>query len=99
MLFGRVVDLDRGIFAAMLLNYTYPKEASLSTHMAKMLRTQSTMIQLHWELIEKGDISHINFDSSEEYTVFEDGIYVLLEPATGKPKDRLHSFFNIGPYR
>ena len=32
-----------------------------------------------------------------KYTVFETGSYVLLEPATGKPKDRLHSR-KFGPF-
>ena len=65
--------------------------------MAKMLQAQSTMIQLHRELIDKGNISHINRDSSKEYTEFENSTYVLLEPAIGKPIDRLHSR-RIGPF-
>ena len=37
-------------------------------------------------MISKGDVIHIDSDSIKEYTEFENGTYVVLEPATSKPK-------------
>jgi len=96
IMFGNAIDLDRGIFAAMPETYNYPR-GSLSTQMARMLREQSIMIELHRERIEKGDAEHTQTQQSVSYTEFADDSYVLLEPATGKPKDRLHSR-RLGPF-
>ena len=49
------------------------------------------MIERHKQIIQKCDINHTSEPASAKYTVFDRGSYVLLEPATGKPKDRLHS--------
>jgi transposase InsO family protein len=95
ILFGQAVDLDRGIFAPMPESSSQPT-SSLSTHMVQMLKTQSLMIQLHEERLKRGDVEHAE-QGPREYTVFEDGSYVLLDPATGKPKDRLHSR-RLGPF-
>jgi hypothetical protein len=65
--------------------------------MAKMLKTQSEMIELHKTRIQKGDAEHVTSEAMKNYTVFEDGSYVLLDPATGKPKTRLHSR-RTGPF-
>ena len=95
ILFGQAVDLDRGIFSAIPESSTHPS-GTLSTHMAKMLKTQSIMIELHRERIQKGDAEH-TATGKKSYTVFEDGSYVLLDPASGKPKGRLHAR-RTGPY-
>jgi hypothetical protein len=94
ILFGNAVDLDRGIFLPMP-EHTQ-SSTSLGPHMAKMLKTQSTMMELHRERLQKGDEEHLEKGSSE-YTQFDVGAYVLLDPASGKPKDRLHSR-RMGPF-
>jgi hypothetical protein len=91
------VDLDRGIFATPSEIVDNPK-VQLSTHLAKMLKTQSTMIELHKQRIMIGDKEHTEKSDSVSHTVFETGSYVLLDPASGKPKSRLHSR-KAGPYK
>jgi hypothetical protein len=95
MLFGNAVDLDRGVFLPMPV-LTESSSTTLSSHMAKMLKTQSIMIELHKSRLIAGDIEH-NKTSAPVLTEFEPGSYVLLDPASGKPKDRLHSR-RIGPF-
>ena len=77
-------------------DFTYPK-GSLSSHMAKMLKTQSAMIELHKQRIQKSDEKHTKLPSAPDYTVFENGSFVLLDPASGTAKNRLHSC-RTGPF-
>jgi hypothetical protein len=58
---------------------SYPR-GTLSTEMSDMLKTQSLMIELHKQRIAKGDIEHTS--GTADYTVFEDGSYVLLDPGS-----------------
>ena len=88
MFFGQAIDLDRGIFTAMPNDFTYLK-GSLSSHIVKMLKTQSAMIELHKQRIQKGDKEHTKLPSTPDYTVFENGLLVLLNPASGTEKNRL----------
>ena len=54
-------------------------------------KTQSEMIKLHKQVIQKGDQPQTSETNTAKYTVFETGWHVLLEPATEKPNDRFHS--------
>ena len=72
-------------------------KGSLSTHMANLLKIQKEMMERHKQIIQKGDKTHSSDTESTKYTVFDIGSYVFLEPATGKPKDRLHSR-KLGPF-
>ena len=45
-MFGKSLDLDRGIFSEIPEDEMYAK-GSLSTHMAELLKTQSNMIERH----------------------------------------------------
>ena len=84
IMFGKALDLDRGIFSDIPEDEMYAK-GSLSTHMAELLKTQSGMIERHKQITQKGDITHTSDTESAKYTVFNTDSYVLLEPATGKP--------------
>ena len=94
--FGKALDLDWGIFSALREDQMYAT-GSLSTHMAVLFKIQSEMIERHRQIIQKGGKVHTSDAETSKYTVFETGTYVLLEPATGKPKDRLHSR-KLGPF-
>jgi hypothetical protein len=65
--------------------------------MSKILKIQSIMIELHEKSLRETDEAHLTEGAKAEYTVFETGSYVLLEPAAGKPKNRLHSR-RLGPF-
>ena len=96
IMFGKALDLDRGIFLALPEDQMYAT-GPLSTHMANLLKIQSEMIERHRQIIQKGDKAHTSDAETSKYTVFETGTYMLLEPATGKPKDKLHSR-KLGPF-
>ena len=96
IMFGKSLDLDRGVFLEIPEDEMYAK-GSLSTHMTELLKTQSDMIECHKQIIQKVDINHTLKTASAKYTVFDTGSNVLFEPATGKPKDRLHSR-KLGPF-
>ena len=78
-MFGKSLDLDRGIFSKIPKDEMYAK-GSLSTHMAELIKTQSDMIERHKQIIQKGDIDHTSESASTKYTVFDTGSYVLLDP-------------------
>jgi transposase InsO family protein len=96
MLFGKAVDLDRGIFAPFEES-TSTSSIPLSQTTSKMLQLQKDLMRIHREILKKGDETHNTEDPDTEFTVFANDEYVLLEPVTG-PKDRLHTR-RTGPYR
>ena len=95
MLFGRAVDLDRGIlvsFEKITLNSSVP----LSKTTSDMLKLQYDLIWIHRKTLEEGDETGLAADVTDNFTEFSNGLLVLLEPVTG-PKDRLHTR-RTGPY-
>ena len=65
-MFGKSLDLDRGIFSEILEDEMYAK-GSLSTHMAELLKPQWDMIERHKQIIQKGDINHTSGTESAKY--------------------------------
>jgi hypothetical protein len=94
MLFGKALDLDRGIFNEMPSHLSEPTQP-MSQHMSRMLKDQSVMIGIHQAKLKARDDSHLS-PQSEDFTTFPDGQYVLLDPV-GSPKNRLHAR-KLGPY-
>jgi len=94
MLFGRAVDLDRGIFTSFE-EQTLSSPVPLSSTTSKMLKIQSDLMRIHRKILIEGDELRLQ-DNDTEFTEFSNGSYVLLEPVTG-PKDRLHTR-RTGPY-
>ena len=95
MLFGRAVDLDRGIFVSFeeaTLNSPVP----LSKTTSDMLKLQSDLMRIHRKILEEGDETRLASDVKDNFTEFSNGSHVLLEPVIG-PKDRLHTR-RTGPY-
>jgi transposase InsO family protein len=95
MLFGRAVDLDRGIFAPFeeaTLNSPVPISKTTSI----MLKLQNDLMEVHRKILKDSDDERIeNTDTS--FTQFSNDSLVLLEPVT-KPNGRLHTR-RTGPYR
>jgi transposase InsO family protein len=96
MLFGRAVDLDRGIFATFE-ETTLNSPVALSATTSKMLQLQKDLMQIHRMILIEGDEIRVAENSNDNFTVFSNHSYVLLEPVTG-PKGRLHTR-RTGPYR
>ena len=71
-MFGKGLDLDRGIFSVLSEDQMYTKW-SLNTHMANLLKTQSKMIEHHGQVIQKGDQVHTSEKETTKYTVFAVG--------------------------
>ena len=55
------------------------------------------MIELHKQRIQKGDEEQTKLLSAPVYTDLEDGSFVLLDPASGYARNRLHSR-RTGPF-
>jgi hypothetical protein len=94
LLFGRAVDLDRGIFISFE-EQTLSSPLPLSAITSKMLKIQSDLMRIHRDTLKAGDDARLQNEDTE-HTVYANGSYVLLEPVTG-PKDRLHTR-RTGPY-
>ena len=94
MLFGRAVDLDRGIFTSFE-EITLSSPIPLSSTTSKMLKIQSDLMSIHRNILKEGDDIRLQNEDTE-FTEYANDSYVLLEPVTG-PKDRLHTR-RTGPY-
>ena len=70
----------------------------LSSHMANILKTQSAIVELHKQRIQKGGEEHTKLPSAPDYTVYENDSFDLLNTAKGTPKDRLHSRRRTRPF-
>ena len=81
MLFGRAIDLDRGIFVSF-------EEATLKSPVpSDMLQLQSDLMQIHRKILEEGDKTRLAANVTDK---FSNGSHVIFKPVTG-PKDRLHT--------
>ena len=95
LLFGRALNLDRGIFLSQA-EQDLPEPMPLGQAMSRTLRLQSALIDLHLKILKEGDQARM-LNAPAERTEFAVGSYVLLEPVMGA-KDRLHTR-RLGPYR
>ena len=95
MLFGRAVNLDRGIFASFE-EATLNSLVQLSKTTSNMLKLQSDLMRIHRKILEEGDETRLAADVTDDFTEFSNGPHVLLKPVTG-PKDCLHTR-RTGPY-
>ena len=95
LLFGSMVNLDRGIF---LPHNTLPSSDSqqLSSYMTKLLSLQARLVEIAHSNLATADADHIA-SSSPERTEFPIGSYVLLDYPTDPPT-RLH-LLRRGPFR
>jgi transposase InsO family protein len=95
LLFGNMVDLDRGIFIPQ--ESVHPDtQVSLSDHMARMLTLQTKLIELAESSIRAADNTHIASYSAAR-TEFPIDSYVLLDYPVAPPS-RLHTK-KRGPYK
>jgi transposase InsO family protein len=89
LLFGNIVNLDRGIFLPVDERPT--KSKPLTKHMSDMLQIQDSLLE---ELL-RTDLLHMT-SKEQDLTEFEPNSYVLVHYLSGAPPSRLHTFLR-GP--
>ena len=95
MLFGNMVNLDRGIF----LNY--PERLvykPLSGYMSKLLSMQDNLLKASASELLRTDTLRLTTKELHKHTVFLPDTYVLVHYRTGSPPTRLHTFMR-GPMK
>jgi len=96
LLFGQMINLDRGIFLPQSTLSSTDSQRPLSTHMTKLLSIQSRLLQIAQSNLEVADSDHIG-SAPAERTEFPIGSYVLLDYPNGPPT-RLH-LLRRGPFK
>ena len=97
LLFGNVLNLDRGIFlpaAERLLVESKP----LSRHMSKMLQMQDSLLKASTAELLRTDLLHVSATQQRTHTEFPIDSYVLVHYRKGSPPTRLHTSWR-GPMR
>ena len=96
LLFGNIVNLDRGIFLPRDERPTTSKP--LSKHMSDMLKMQDSLLKASAKELLRTDLLHMTSKEQFKHTDFEPNSYVLVHYRTGSPPSRLHTFWR-GPMR
>ena len=94
LLFGNIVNLDRGIFLPIDERPTISKP--LSKHMSDMLSIQDSLLKASAKELLRTDLLHLTSKEQATHTEFEPNSYVLVHYRTGAPPSRLHTFWR-GP--
>ena len=94
LLFGNIVNLDRGIFLPRDERPTTSKP--LSKHMSDMLKMQDSLLKASAKEFLRTDLLHMTSKEQFKHTDFEPNSYVLVHYRTGSPPSRLHTFWR-GP--
>ena len=97
MLFGKVVNLDRGIFEP-LQNHPTHSDVPLSTHMSKLLSVQDNLLKASAKELLRTDLLHQTAAQHLTYTEHLPDSYVLVHYRTGAPPTRLHTHWR-GPMK
>ena len=92
LLFGNIVNLDRGIF---LPQDERPTSKPLSKHMSDMLQIQDSLLKASAKELLRTDLLHMT-NKEQDLTEFEPNSYVLVHYRSGAPPSRLHTFWR-GP--
>ena len=95
LLFGNVINLDRGIF--LPVEERQKSSKPLSKHMSKMLAIQNSLLKAAAKELLRTDLLHMTVQTFP-YTEFEPNSYVLVHYRSGAPPSRLHTFWR-GPMK
>jgi transposase InsO family protein len=95
LLFGNVINLDRGIF--LPIQERQESSKPLSKHMSKMLAIQNSLLKAAAKELLRTDLLHMT-KQTFPYTEFEPNSYVLVHYRSGAPPSRLHTFWR-GPMK
>ena len=96
MLFGNMLNLDRGIFIK------YPERLvqnkPLSNYMSELLSIQDNLLKASAKELLRTDLLHMTMSEQNKHTEYEPDSYVLVHYRTGSPPTRLHTYWR-GPMR
>ena len=92
LLFGNIVNLDRGIFLPV---DERPTSKPLSKHISDMLQVQDSLLKASAKQLLRTDLLHMT-SKEQNLTEFEPNSYVLVHYRSGAPPSRLHTFWR-GP--
>lgn len=95
LLFGNVINLDRGIF--LPIEERQESSKPLSQHMSNMLAIQNNLLKAAAKELLRTDLLHMT-KQTFPYTEFEPNSYVLVHYRSGAPPSRLHTFWR-GPMK
>ena len=95
MLFGNMLNLDRGIFLKHPERLVYK---SLSGYMSKLLSMQDNLLKASAAELLRTDTLRLTTKELHKHTVFLPDTYVLVHYRTGSPPTRLHTFWR-GPMK
>ena len=95
MLFGNMLDLDRGIF---LKNPERLQYKSLSSYMSKLLSMQDNLLKASAAELLRTDTLRLTTKELHEHTVYLPDTHVLVHYRTGAPPTRLHTYWR-GPMK
>ena len=88
MLFGNMLDFDRGIF---LKNPERLQYKSLSSYMSKLLSMQDNLLKASAAELLRTDTLRLTTKELHEHTVYLPDTHVLVHYRTGAPPPRLHT--------
>jgi Integrase core domain len=93
LLFGNIVNLDRGIFLPVDERPT--KSKPLTKHLSDMLQIQDSLLKASAKELLRKDLLHTT-SKEQDLTEFEPNSYVLVHYRSGAPPSQLHTFLR-GP--
>ena len=96
MLFGNMLNLDKGIFAPV--SEIKPSIEPLSSYMSKLLSVQDNLLKASAKELLRTDLLHMTSKEQEKHIEYLPGSFVLVHYRTGLPPSRLHTSWR-GPMR
>ena len=96
ILFGKVINLDRGLFLPKDERASSTKP--LSAHVSKLIQIQDNLLQASAKELLRTDLLHQTHNQIQIHKEFLPDTYVLVHYRTGAPPTRLHTFWR-GPMR
>ena len=96
LLFGNVLNLDRGIFLPVAERIVSDKP--LSRHMSNLLKMQDSLLKASAKELLRTDQLHISAKQIQTPKEYPIGSYVLVHYRSGSPPTRLHTKWR-GPMR
>ena len=96
LLFGNVLNLDRGIF--LPIAERIPSSKPLSQITSDLLLMQDNLLKASAKELLRTDLLHMTSKEQSMHKEYPVGSYVLVHYRTGLPPTRLHTFWH-GPMR